>query len=416
MAGKQVVEPNRHTDFFRSRIQLNIQYWQDFLRTIDDTHKLDQEFPRIVRAISFGLEQREIWADTYNLLVEASSLAEKRGFLEQWVAILNRANYVAGEVDDVTAEINITALLGRFTQLQSQFPYSIKHYRRMLKLSRQNADRYNEARAATNLGYIYIEQGRWWRAEVLCKSALGIFEQIQNNHGRAHTENHLGILYTRQHLWPQAKKYLESACDQWRAIKDEQGLLLGLINLGLLYNEMVLPKKALLYLTDSLTLANRQGNNTLLSVININLGIAYRYMNDLTQASLYSKLAESSCRRFSNLSGVALAWDNLGLTCIEQQEWTEAQHYLNNALSIWHQLQNQHNAIRTQLYFVEYELAQNHQLHAIERLDSLERLNHQNNWFDQYPVLHREFIRYRGSLGKQPLPQAAADGLLSELL
>ena len=291
-------------------------------------------------------------------------------------------------------------MLARFTQFQGQSKQATKYYRRTIELSRQNSDRYNEARAATNLGYVYVELGYWWRAEVLCHYALSIFEKLQNEHGRAHTENHLGYLYIRQHRWQNAQQHLERACNVWRFEGDEQGLVLGLINFGLLYNEMGHYKRAQAYLMDSLALANQLENKWFIGITNINLGISNWAQGCPNEAILYLHQAESTFRQFSSLSGMALAWDNLGLVYIDQEQWNNANQYLIKSLEAWHQLQNQHNAIRTQLYLVKYELAQNHRHQVTERLDSLEHLNHLHNWFDQYPVLYQTFLKYRHSLNK----------------
>lgn len=398
MAGEKVVDHNRHTDFFCSRIQLNIDYWRDFLLTAEDTNAVAQEFPRIIRAISFGLEQPKVWSATYKLLIESASVAEKSGIIEQWIALLNHAVDAAQTLEDMPAQINITAVLGRFTQLQSRFKQSINYYRRMLMLARQETDRYSEARALTNLGYTYIEQGHWWRAEVLCHFALSIFQQLNNQHGQAHTQNHLGILYTRKHSWTDAKRHLEQACDIWRTTADKEGLLYGTINLGLLYNEMISPEDALPYLFDALELTKEQNTNSLTSTIYTNLGIAYRLLGKPETAFSYAKKAEAECRKSTNLSGIALALDNMGLACIDLQRWADAQQYLTNALELWRQLQNNHNIVRTELYFLELELAQNHNSKASERLASLECLNQQSNWFSQYSVLYQEFTMYRNRL------------------
>ena len=398
MAGKHVVEHNCHADFFRSRIKRNIHYWQDFVYTIDKADILEREFLRIVRAISFGLGYPEIWTDTYNLLFECSSFAEKRGFLEQWVTILNRADDVASQVEDVQAQIHIVALLARFTQLQSHFPQSIKHYRRALTLSRQNDDLYNEARACTNLGFLYIERGYWYRAEVLCRHALQIFRQLNSNHGQAHTENHLGLLYTRQKQWDKAQQHLKHACTIWQQMPNEPSLTLGLANLGVLYNEMEQPNIAIKYLSNALQKAKLLGDKSQTGTIHVNLSISYRLKKLPAEAEAHAQCAETIFQNLSNLTGLAHARDNLGLACMDQNHWGNAKYYFDSALELWQSLNNQHAVIRTMILMVEYELAQNNQSQARKRIVELEQLNCQKGWSKQYPKLMESLAKHRGSL------------------
>ena len=170
---------------------------------------------------------------------------------------------VAQQNKDMTSEVTLSVLFARLLFRQSRFKEAIYHYRRTIQTSRKIGDRYNQARACTNLGYHYIERGLWFRAKVLCCHALKLFDALDNNHGRAHTKNHLGILYIKQHRWKLAQHHLERACSIWQTMGDNHGLMRGYLNLGALFNDSEQPKKSLIYLEKGLTpgRTNRRQDN-----------------------------------------------------------------------------------------------------------------------------------------------------------
>lgn len=394
---------------FCQSIILNLSYWQTFLTKNDDFGAWDWERPRILRAISFGLDLADAWQMTYELIVAYSSHVEKRGLSEQWNGILLQAVDSAEQYKDETAEINLRLILARLLRKQGAFFHASQIYCSVIRLCQRVADAFNEARAYTNLGYLYIERGQWLRAEILCLHALALFEQIENDYGQAHTLNHLGLLHIRLHKWRQAEHYLDQACTAWRAMGDEQGLLLGLINHGLLYNEMECPNHALLYLRDALALAQQFGNDAQIGSIYINMGIAYRLLGMPTTAESYAKQAESLYRRFSNLVGMALAWDNLGLACFDRHQLPTARQHLEKSLDVWRQLQNRHDEIRTQLYLVECALAEKNIAEAKERMLPLEEQNERQNWLQRYPDLADIVSRCRHSLMGKTVSTSSCD-------
>ncbi|MEZ4869542.1 MAG: hypothetical protein R3C14_49920 [Caldilineaceae bacterium] len=94
----------------------------------------------------------------------------------------------AQRTKDVGGETTLSALLAKLCQRQSRPQETVLYYRRVIRLAVQSDNRYEEARACSNLGYRFIDQGHWWRSEVLSCHALAIFEELASQHGRAHTQ------------------------------------------------------------------------------------------------------------------------------------------------------------------------------------------------------------------------------------
>lgn len=386
---------------FRRYVLTNLSYWRTFIAAeLKDTAALDRSYDRIVRAISFALELEDAWPSVGELIEEFATYMERRGYWEAWQWVLAQALTIARRSNDLPSIVKLSALLARLSLRQSRFKEIISYHRSTIHAARRIGDRTNEARACSNLGYFYIEQGRWQRAETLCCHALLTFEQLGNQHGLAHTTNHLGILYTRQGLWDKARQHLEHACAIWQAMGDEHGLMYGYTNLGMLFTEMKYPHESLFYLQKALEQAKRVGEEAIVGTLYMNMGISYRLKGDLAKAEEHYWQAKTTFQRFSNLWGLATIHDNLGLVYLDQQRWQEGGLHFKTALELWRNLNNKHNEIRVITYLVEYELARKNQQQAKRWLKEAEQQLNQYDQIRQYSQLYAKLEEFRRSLSE----------------
>jgi tetratricopeptide (TPR) repeat protein len=385
------------TKIFQQGVLDNLQYWQDWLEAnLTLITAVDYERDNIVRAISFALELEEMtWSSIRNLIEAFSAYMERRGHWEAWNRVLNDAVEAAHRSNDVAGGVLLSALLARLLQLQSRSRQAVVCYHQTIRMARRIDDSYNEARTCSNLGFLYSEQGYWWRAEVLCCHALAIFEQLDSKHGQAHTENHLGSLYTRQGRWKFARRHFERACALWASMGDEHGLMRGLNNLGTLCNEIDRPDEALSYLERALHYATSTGEEAEIAKIYENMGVAYRLKDEPNQAENYARRAETIFRRDSNLMGLAEIWGNLGVACLDQGKFQEAASHLQASLQAWRTLKNHRGEIKTLLQWVEYELDRKEQRRAAKRLAQVESLLNQYDPGKQNYDLQSQLLKYR---------------------
>ncbi len=392
-----LTDPQHCADFFRQSILVNLQYWHESEAVKSmDLATLDQEREGLVRAVTFALSLEEAWSTVYNLIQRLTPYMEKRGHWETWSWVLEQAVTSAERMDEPGNIMVLSLWLARLSQRQSQFRRAVKHYRQTIRLARRLEDENTEGRALSNLGYLYLEQGHWCRAEVMCCHALSIFERLGNAHGRAHTENHLGLLYIRQHRWEQAEQCLEQACSIWQQIDDQHGLIYGLINLGLLNLDLEQPEQALDYLEKAHHQTQITGEITYLGEIFLNLGLVYLLKEDWveTEASLIQ--AKDIFRQFSNQMELARAWRQLGVTYLRQQKWEEARSYLETSFVICCDLQHKPGEVSTSMYLIECELAtQNYERAAgyikfVEYLLSTGELKAQDNYLRSRLATYRD--------------------------
>lgn len=398
-------------DFFRESTLAILQHWQNqpAIKTLD-LARLDQDREEIIRVILFALQLHEAWPVVDKLIVDFSPYMERRSYLEMWQRVITQAIEVAQQLGDSAAEVQLSVFIARLLNRQNKPKAVITAYRRTIRLARQVGDLFNEARACTNLGYLYIEHGRrWYRAEVLCCHALSIFGQLDNGrHGQAHTENHLGALYTRQCRWEAARLHLERACALWQAMGDDHGLMYGFMNLGALYIEIESPDLALGYLDQALQQAELTGEKAVIGVIYLNIGYAYRLKGQPDQAELYARQAEGNFRQFSNTLYLPWAWLNLGEALIDQGEWQKAETFLQSAMEIWRKENDTYGQIKALMAKLEYELARKNLSNATTCLTELVSLVKEHRQPEQRHQLQSQLQKYRRSLD-QLSTQTAAD-------
>lgn len=409
MVSAPLTETADYPHLFRQRILKNTQYWRDFVtRQAADVLALDNERDGIITAIVFALDLEENWPLVYELIVAFSPTMERRGHWKIWNQLLDRAIQVAQKRQDIAGAVSLSILFARLWQRQSRPQETIHHYRQAIRLARQIGDEFSEARACSNLGYLYVEHGQWRRAEILCCHALAIFERLDSNHGRAHTENHLGSLYIRQCRWEQGRQHLERACALWQMMSDGHGLMRGFINLGLLYNEMECPHKALAYLEQALQQARLTGEEAETGKIYLNIGVAYMVKGEWIEAEQYIGLANAIFQRFSNSLDLAIVQENLGAIALEQQQLPRAKGHLQAALKAMRALDNTYGQIQTLIYFTKYELLSGHHQKAITRLREVEQQLERHNQAGKYHQLRRQVEKLRHRLAEEAFRPATA--------
>ena len=392
--------------YFRAGIQRNVDYWQAWLEANTTTpDAVKREHALVLRAITFALPDQATWKATYDLITTLSPYMERWGYWQPWSHIVTQAIITAQRIDDLAKGANLSVTLALMLQRQGKLKEGVAHYRRAIRDARRAGNQFTEARACTNLGYLYIELGQWWRSKILCCSALSLFEAINNHYGSAHTLNHLGILYSRQETWDKARTYLTRACVMFRENDDKHGLMRGYINFSIIYIETGALDEAISYLQQALALAEQSGEQAELGTIYMNLGYAYRLQNNLTQAETYALQAETIFQQNSNLPGLARVRDNLGMVYRHQGEWQKAVSCLERALHTWRVLGNRGGEVETLIDLIDCQLAGGNHAQATAHLNEVAELigsDFQGTPYEQYRLRLKEY--HRSLFGKPSAP------------
>lgn len=272
---------DQHADrlaFFHQMILNGLTYWNEHAALQNmDIPILDAERDSLLSALSRGLEFDQAWPLALKIIDKLAAYMERRGYWTAWRAVLEKAVATSQRVGDIQGETTLTALLARLSQRQNRGEDVVRFYRRALRLAKQSNIQYEYARACCNLGYYYIDGGRFWRAEILNLHALEIFQALGNEHGLAHTHNHLGFLYTTLQKWGDAEKHLAAACALWERQGDSHSRIYGLLNLGILWIENEESSKALDYLDQAYKLAKGFGDKAQIGSITTRAGVHARH-------------------------------------------------------------------------------------------------------------------------------------------
>ena len=392
-------QPVDYHQFFRSRVIDNVQYWQEYVaQQTTDIVALDDERDQIIKAISFAFDLEETWESLYTLIIDFSPYMERKGYWESWGWVLQRAIGLARHIGDGDGESNLSALLGLMLQRQNRFKEAILQHRRTIQIARRTENQFALARAYSNLGYIYLDRGYWYRAEVLSCHALRLFEQMESDYGCAYTQNHLGLLYMRQHRWELAQQHFEQAYAIWEVSGDTYGRLKGLINFSALCITKKQADQALNYLEQAQQQAKQLQNETEFGLIYLNKGIAYEMKGELLTAETYYRQAERIAHKFSNLKDLAFIWDNLSTVFIQQKKWAEAAFYLEKTLTTWQELGSISGQIIALFNFIDYAIAKGNNEETIVYLQQIEILLKQNTQDSPLQRFHRQLEQYRRKL------------------
>ena len=356
---QDAVDSGQESEFAQA-IQRNLFFWQTWYhQNQHDTKRIDAERESLVRAIEYGLVTSGSLPATHHLIESLSPYMERRGQWESWGRILSSAIDAALHLSDCQICANLMIARAKLFQRQGRLQDAILAYQRLIRYAKQGGDEYSTARAYSNLGYLYTEQGKWGRAEILCRSALKIFTKHESNHGLAHTHNHLGILYAREQCWNKAWYHYEQAQSLWQETNDQYGLLLVNLNSGTLANDMAAtgvesPHNATVYLEKAIEYGEQVDDEPMLATARMNLGISHMIDRRYPKAVECFEAAKATFERFKDRLGIALVSDNLGIVYAEQLEHKEAQRYLKQALESWRIVPSRYGEIRTLLYLAEY--------------------------------------------------------------
>lgn len=363
-----------------------------------ETKLPDEERVQACHVLDFGLSAPESWTSVSELTIALASYMERGGHWEIWQQFLERAIDAAQRIDDGVHEITLTALLARLYQRQNKSRDMVRTYRRVIRLARRNGNRYELARACSNLGYYFVYAGCWWRSEILSCYALMLFETLDSNHGRAHTNNHLGVLYLRMHQWAKAEQHLKHACTLWQAMSDHHSLIYAFENLGVFYYETNQGDQALSYFYQALQQVELTGEQKEIAGILLNIGLVHSLRNELRQAENKIREAESMFEQDSNFLGLCEARGSLGHLYHKQERWLEAEHYLQIALDGHRSLGNIYGELRVLLYWVEYFLTRQYFTKAHENIITLEQLLRKHSWFQSDKDLLAKISNFKNQL------------------
>lgn len=328
----QTAAENPYAHLFVDYIQRSLTESLAMVRTVE-TKLSDEARLQACHVLDYGLQRAASWASSRALTIALASYMERSGQWESWEQLLLRAITVAQQARDTNDEVTLTALLARLYQRWSKTTQMVQTYRQVIRLARRSGNRYELARACSNLGFFYVFSKNLWRAELLNRYALAIFSDLKSDHGQAHTHNHLGILFTQHHEWGKAQEHLLAACSIWQANEDHFGLMRGYGNLGFLYNETANYAEGIKHSARALELAEMLGEDPLIGSFAANLSLGFLKIGNVQKAQDFAKLAEKVFDKYSDRLGFAQISHTKALIAMHEKDYLKARQSISDSLS-----------------------------------------------------------------------------------
>ena len=333
MAAADLDTTRSRQDYFQHAINRMVSYWNEneAIKNVQ-VDILDKERETILKAITLALDTNGAWSASKNLITTFTPYMERRGHWEAWHTLLHKAIEKSKEQQDLKGETTLTALLARLCQRQSRFKESVKLYRNVIRLAKQTGNKFEEARACSNLGYYFSQTPYWYRSEVLCCHALQLFTALESQHGLAHTHNHLGLLYMQKQEWKNAQTQFERAIELWQS-SDQHSLISAYNNLGSVFSFLNSPDQALHYFQKAHQQAELTGEEALKGLYLTNIAVIQFNKGKIETALKFAREAESIYKHHKD-HRLADTWFLLGEIYLKLEGWEKSSTYFESALHL----------------------------------------------------------------------------------
>jgi tetratricopeptide (TPR) repeat protein/transcriptional regulator with XRE-family HTH domain len=181
-----------------------------------------------------------------------------------------------------------------------------------LRASRRAGDSAAEATALGNLGYVFLQQGRYQQAASHLRQAVTLFRQAGDRSGEAMALGNLAVIDRRRGRYLLAAERQSQALTLTRQAGDHWGEALTLTRLGSAERHLGRYQQALGHLQQALSVSRRIGDPLSEAEALTRLGVVERDLGRYQQAADHHELAIALFRHGNDLAGEAEARDGLG--------------------------------------------------------------------------------------------------------
>lgn len=327
---------------FEAQIQRNLAYWLNKLNGADklELDHINKDRKGIFRAIEFGLRLPAAWPQTAELARIFFDLIESNGYHREWLPILQKV------ITDCTEHdwrlrgrlLNQLGILQRNNDLQK----AIASHQQAAQVGEMLGNRVAMGEAYFHLANDYLQMGQLEQTAVYGQKAWQIFEQEQvEAKWLATTLDLLGGMAEKQGLYQQAESYYQQAIELLRPGRELTILTRTLNHLANNYQLANKAEQALAVYEEVRDLVAITNNLQDKIALYISLGSLYFSLARIEEAGrTFESCLEDGSYRFTPPMFQANLYNNLGNVRFKQQLLPQAKHYLEQAVSIYRQVDN----------------------------------------------------------------------------
>ena len=195
-------------------------------------------------------------------------------------------------------------------------------------------DRFGEANALHNMGYMYVTLGESQRGLDYYRQALALRRAAGDRSGEAYTLTNIGAAYDSIGEKQKALEYFGQSLPIWKAVGDPLGEAAALANTGAVYSFLGEPRKALDYYHRALPLRRATGDRGGEASTLTNIGVAHSALGEMQRALDYYHQALPIWKAGGERRGEAFALTNMGVAYAMLGESQRALDYHQQALAL----------------------------------------------------------------------------------
>lgn len=270
-------------------------------------------------------------------------------------------------------------------------------------MAQQHADTLT-AKALTNLGSFYVEQGNYPRALTYFQQALLKSQRLGRTRDLAYTYRYIANMHHLQSHFGEALTAMQSELNLRRQLKDTAQITALFSNIGHLFEISGSYPTALDYYLRSLTLAEKAHHSEVTAVILMNLGSTYSALNDPKLAAYYSQRATNMFIALKDTNRIITEYSEMSYFGIKNKNLSSSNFYLKKGLALLNLQKTRALPINKAIL---YELAgqlqtkQNHHTAALGYFNKAERIFRSYNAQDNLvELLNCKALAYQAN--KQP--------------
>jgi tetratricopeptide (TPR) repeat protein len=290
------------------------------------------------------------------------------GLMDEAADSYEQALKLSKQLHDDKSHARTLRQLGNLKLRQSQWKEAIACFEQSRKISQNNGEPLDEAYALNSLAAAHFHTAAWRKMEATCEHARALAESMNDDDLTACVYNNLGAVYNLQGQSDKALAAFQKSLPLFEKLGDRRGLAETYNNMATAYRDKEFWQESGKCYAKSLQLAREAGDVVVEAQVSLNRVELYLLMHDLEMAEKQCQMTLRTFHRLSHKSGEADACRLLGLVYTRKQGWGLAKKYLDEALQLSAEFDNQLVLAETHKSYAEFWQAKGNKKSALKHL------------------------------------------------
>ncbi|AFY82524.1 tetratricopeptide repeat protein [Oscillatoria acuminata] len=316
------------------------------------------------------------------------------------------ASPTPGETSEAEeAEADRLLIQGSQQYNRSDLRGAIQSWKTALAIYQQLENRPGISDSLNNLGAAYTNLGQYREAINFYQQSLAIKRQLEDKRGIVASLNNLGLAYDSLGQYREAINFHQQSLEIKRQIEDKGGIANSLNNLGNAYNSLGQYREAINFHQQSLEIKRQiEDKGGIANSLN-NLGAAYTNLGQYREAINFHQQSLEIKRQIEDKGGIANSLDNLGVAYNSLGQYREAINFYQQSLEIRRQIEDKggiagslNNLGESYRYLGQYREAINFYQQSLEIQRQIEDKGGIANSLNNLGIVYNSLGQYREAI------------------